>query len=290
MASGEQTRWNRALLYAGLFLIGLGVFHILVQFVAPRDWESSVGWRKPILFGISTGVTLVSLAWAVSFLNGVRVLSAARIVALLAAAEVLIITVQTWRAVPAHFNNGAIFDRVLGYSVDAMLVVITTGIFYFTYLLFKAENLGVWRLSVRLGMFYLALGCVLGFAVAAYGFYTLGTGGNPEQIAPRGVPKFFHGMPLHAIQILPAWMFVLTKINSNNAKRDLSVWLLSHAIGAATVYAFWQTVNGLGRFELNFVGNLILSAVFVCGATALIIGASDLLARLQTFPSRSDNI
>lgn len=256
--------WNRALLAAGSFLILLGVLHLPIQFIAPRDWESSIGWRKPILFGISTGITLVSLAWVVSVVKKRSAEFAASILSVLAAAEVLIITVQTWRGVPAHFNNGSTVDRFLSYSIDAMLIFITLSIFYLTYFALKASITvpnDKWLLSLRLGMIYLSLACVLGFATAAYGIYMTQTGGNPEQIAPRGVPKFIHGMPLHALQILPIWAFVLQKLKPKAVDEKYSLWWLSHSIGLATIYAAWQTVNGWGRFESNPAGIFIIGAM-----------------------------
>ncbi len=58
MGENAGKNWNRLMLVVGVFLIVLGIFHLFVQIISPRDWESLIGWRKPILFGISTGLTL----------------------------------------------------------------------------------------------------------------------------------------------------------------------------------------------------------------------------------------
>ncbi len=274
MAIRPQTKWNRVLLSAGLFLIALGVFHIAIQILFPRQWESQIGWRKPILFGVSTGATLLSLAWVAPFIRVKAQNLIARTIALLACLEVLIITAQTWRGVPAHFNNGAPIDQMLTNSVDAMLVVITLSIFYLTFktLWFRAapEN-SDYLLAARHGMIYLSLACVFGFATAIYGNLAAAANANPELIQPRGVLKFVHGMPLHAIQILPLWALALNFLQIKLARRTISIWCASGSIFTATVYAAWQTVNGWARFESNFVGWLLIAATAATAAAAVLI-------------------
>lgn len=269
----SNLRWNRILLAGGFFLLLLGIFHIAVQLIAPRAWESNVGWRKPILFGLSTGITLVSLSWVAAVVKQRRVWIPAITISVLASLEVLIITIQTWRNVPAHFNNGGAIDQILANSIDAMLVFITLAIFYLTWQSFKTQDLAAdWLLALRLGMIYLSFGCLLGFGVAIYGNFILSSGGDPTLIKPNGVPKFVHGMPLHALQILPLATFFLRLLNSNLNYRITSIWFISHAIALATLYAFWQTLNGMSRFEFNLVGTLLLGGVLVCGAAALFFG------------------
>ncbi|MEP6923980.1 MAG: hypothetical protein ABI954_05925 [Pyrinomonadaceae bacterium] len=279
----SNVRWNRVLLFGGVFLMLLGAFHLVIQLIAPRPWESNIGWRKPILFGLSTGITLVSLSWVVAVVKNRREWVPAAIVSVLACAEVLIITIQTWRSVPAHFNNGSAVDQMLANSIDAMLVLITLTIFYLTWQSFKSQNIeSDWLLSLRLGMIYLSFSCLLGFGVAIYGNLRLGIGGDPTVVNPNGVPKFIHGMPLHALQILPALVFFLRLVNTNIDRRKTAVWFVSHAVALATLYAFWQTVNGMGRFEINPVGVLLLSGSGICGLAALFF-ALPLQIKTRTF-------
>ena len=263
--------WNRILLAAGTFLILSGLFHLPVQLLDPRDWESPIGWRKPILFGISTGVTLVSLAWVVSRTVEKQAF-AARLLASLAVAEVMIITVQTWRQVPAHFNNGAAFDQFLANSIDGMLVLISLTIFYLTFLCFRKKFSAAeldYGFSMRCGMAFLALSCVFGFGVAFYGNSMVESGRSPEIIAPHGVPKFVHGIALHALQIFPMWVFVMRKIGVNLANRLKSLRFAVITFLFVTIYALWQTLNGFGRFEPNIGGAVWLLCALIGGLAAL---------------------
>lgn len=271
MIEPKPVPWNKILLFAGIFLILLGIIHVPIQFLNPRDWESPIGWRKPILFGISTGITLVSLAWVVS-----QTLEKQRLIAWLlsslAVVEVFIITVQTWREVPAHFNNGEFFDKFLANSIDAMLIVITLSIFYLTFVCFtkkfaiEDEDYGF---SMRWGMLFLAISCVFGFGVAIYGNAMLESGNSPEVIAPNGVPKFVHGIALHALQVFPFWVFVMRKIGIKLENRLKSLRFSSITFFLVTFYALWQTLNGFGRFEINFGGIIILICVVISGFIAL---------------------
>lgn len=263
-------KWHRGLFAAGASLIVLGIFHVLVQFLAPRAWESSIGWRKPILFGLSTGVTLVSLSWACAVVNLKRANLAGSLIAVLAPAEVLIITMQTWRSVPAHFNHGAPIDQILSSAVDAMLIFITLAIFYLTWAALKTRNAAAhWLSALRIGMVFLALACILGFGTAIYGNWRLAANLDPQLIEPRGVPKFVHGIALHAIQILPIWLSFAEFINKNTRRLQQSVHLIAASIGFATLFALWQTLNGMSRFEFNpIAGTFLLGATF-SGATAV---------------------
>lgn len=281
MVNPKTSDWNKILLTAGIFLILSGSFHFFIQILDPREWESSIGWRKPILFGISTGITLISLAWVISRTMKNQIL--AILLAILATAEVMIITVQTWRKVPAHFNNGASADQFLANSIDVMLVLITLVIFYSTFLCFR-KKFGAAELdydfSMRWGMAFLALSCIFGFGVAIYGNLMLENGQNPEIIAPGGVPKFVHGIALHALQIFPIWTLLLRKIGVNLANRLKSLQFAAFAFLFLTVYAIWQTLNGFGRFEPNLGGAIILLFVFV-GAIAALFYAVSPITRKQ---------
>jgi len=269
MGENAGKNWNRLMLVVGVFLIVLGIFHLFVQIISPRDWESLIGWRKPILFGISTGLTLVSLSWVVSLVLPKNEKLVSAMIAVLAGAEVLLITVQTWRGVPAHFNNGALIDRMFANSIDGMLVFITLGIFYITWKSFSRVAIGAdWLLAIRLGMVYLSVSCLLGFGVAIYGNLMVHGGGNPEIVNPNGVPKFVHGMPIHAIQTLPMWLLFLGFFNSDIRQRKRSLWFAALTIALTTVYAAWQTLNGFGRFEPNVLGICLLVGVGICGVIA----------------------
>ena len=83
-----------------------GLAHLGVWLFLGGQWEGPVSWRKPILFGISTGMTVLSIGWLVPKLRPSKIdmfLSAGLGISLVV--EVALITVQQWRGVASHFNH-----------------------------------------------------------------------------------------------------------------------------------------------------------------------------------------
>ena len=60
--------WHRdpragQLALVGLVLLASGLVHVVVWALLGGPWEGAVTWRKPILFGISGGLTSLSAGW-----------------------------------------------------------------------------------------------------------------------------------------------------------------------------------------------------------------------------------
>src|SRR5690349_9565200 len=113
----------------GSVLIASGLFHAAVLIVSGGTWEGPISWRKPMTFGLSFGITVITIAWVASFLplrTRVRNLLLGAF-ATAAVAEVALITVQAWRRVPSHFNMETPLDetisRVLAAGGGVIIVV-----------------------------------------------------------------------------------------------------------------------------------------------------------------------
>ena len=53
----------RQLVLVGVVLVASGLAHAVAWAILGGPWEGPVTWRKPILFGISGGLTSLSAAW-----------------------------------------------------------------------------------------------------------------------------------------------------------------------------------------------------------------------------------
>ena len=99
-------------LYLGAcVLICSGLFHVVVWLIDRGPWDGDVAWRKPILFGLSTGFTVLSIGWLYPKLKPYpfdRILCGLFTSSMVA--EVALITVQQWRGVASHFNHATPFD------------------------------------------------------------------------------------------------------------------------------------------------------------------------------------
>lgn len=59
----DGRRAERAAYAIGAALIVSGLFHLAVFAVDGGPWEGPVSWRKAVTFGLSFGLTLITIAW-----------------------------------------------------------------------------------------------------------------------------------------------------------------------------------------------------------------------------------
>jgi hypothetical protein len=103
-----DTRGYQRLAYlvgAGLILIGLA--HATLWAVAGGSASGAVSWRKPTTFGLSFGLTTLTLAWVATWVPVRKAIgwTAAGLLGAAVTYEVAWVTVQHARGVPAHFND-----------------------------------------------------------------------------------------------------------------------------------------------------------------------------------------
>ena len=108
---------------AGLLLVGLA--HAGLWALAGGPAAGALSWRKPTTFGLSFGLTTVTLAWVGTWLP-VRPAVGWTAAGLLCAAttyEVAWVSVQHARGVPAHFNDTTPLDERLFIAGAVMVAV-----------------------------------------------------------------------------------------------------------------------------------------------------------------------
>ena len=226
-------------------------------------------WRKPILFGISAGLTSLSLGWAWSKLPRRpwdEIL--ATITAWALFVEVGLIDLQRWRGVASHFNRATPFDSFLYDAMGVLILVVTLVAVDLTVRLFRtpADLPPDMLAAARAGFVLLVVSCGLGIGVSIHGDLQVARGLSPEVVGAAGVPKFPHGAVIHALQWLPmlAW----------GARRvGLSLWwrqrLVTAAIAGSVLvltYAMVQALTGRGRFDAP----LPIAALLVAGGLLLL--------------------
>src|SRR5262245_19626023 len=113
---------------AGAALILAGVAHLEAWLVISGAWQGQVSFRKPATFGLSFGLTTITLAWVT---GRPRVTGRTRWLLLcpLAVAdttEVAWVTVQRWRGVASHFNFATTVDTALFVVGGAAIAVTVT--------------------------------------------------------------------------------------------------------------------------------------------------------------------
>jgi len=284
--SQRWTRDRRAwlLVLFGLLLLESGLAHLVVWLVAGGPWEGPVSWRKPILFGISGGLTCLSLGWAWAQLpwrRGDAWLAASVAWALLV--EVMLINSQTWRGVASHFNRSTPFDSFLYDAMGVLILWVTLACIDLAIRFFRQPT-GLapdMLLAGRAGLVFLVISCLLGIWVSVHGDLRQAAGLEPERYGAAGVPKFPHGAVIHAVQWLPllAWSARLAGIGERRRTR----LVLSATCGTALVlaYALVQTLAGRPRFDAPPWTAALLAIGSFCLAVPAVMVAAAVCGRLM---------
>jgi hypothetical protein len=260
-------------LYAagGVLILG-GLFHVGVFLARGGPSSGPVSWRKPVVFGISFGLTVATIGWIMGFLRMPQVVGWVLAVPLAAASvvEVFLISMQQWRGVPSHFNVVVPFDESVFRWMGNMVAVVAVVIIIMTIWSFaslSAPPTIAW--AIRIGLLLLVAGQAFGGAIIANGLTRveqgLSTGFNV--FGPAGAMKVPHAVSMHGIQVLPflGWLTGFTRW----PERAGVALVLGASAGytGLVVVAALQTFGGLAPFDLDAPVTMLLSA-----SVALLLG------------------
>ena len=260
-----------------------GVVHGLIWAATGESWEGQLSIRKPVLFGVSTGITAVSLGWIQQKLKPARY---DKWLSLLLAGslfiEVGLITLQYWRGEESHFNHDSPFNFFLDRVITVLIVVAVIGILDIARRSFQfVEATTSMALAIRAGMWFLLISCGLGFLILFYGEYMASLGQSPTTFGKAGVLKFPHGITIHAVQYLPFLVWAMSWLKIPELRQVRAVQFATASLATFLIFSMWQTFNGLDRFDIGLVGGIALT-IAVGFAIAVVIECSyGLIRRLR---------
>ena len=269
---------GRPLAGAGTLLVASGLAHLAVWAALGGPWEGPVTWRKPILFGISGGLTCWSLGWvwaALPWRRGDVLLVWATAAALVV--EVALIDLQRWRGVASHFNRDTPFDAVAYDFMTWLILGATLVIGDLTLRVFvQAARLPAdMLLAARAGLVLLAISCLLGIWAGAAGEARRVAGLPPESYGVAGVLKFPHGAALHALQWLPLLAWAARRVGVDEGGRVRLVAVAAVGTMLFGCYALAQTLLGRGRFDTT----PFTAALLAVAAAMLVVPAAWIVTR-----------
>lgn len=242
--------------WLGLVLLAAGLVHVVVWLVVGGSLTGPVSWRKPIVFGVSGGITTLSLAWVVSALPATRERAAwVRIYVVTMAVEVGLITLQAWRGVASHFNTSTPLDAGIFTAMGLLIAVASLAMIRWTWLAWRHPVLDLAEHRARLyGMLALVGSLAVGQWMAVHG--SMVTAGVIESAAPNvygaaGLMKVPHAVGLHALQVLPLLAFLLRRTGRPAAYRARAVAMASAGYGLLFVAALGQTFAGRLPWDLG---------------------------------------
>ncbi|MEV7092488.1 hypothetical protein AB0M80_06555 [Amycolatopsis sp. NPDC051045] len=224
---------------AALFLSGTA--HALVLIVTGGSWLGPLSMRKAVTFGLSFGLTLASVAWATSFLTMRPRLRTALLGAFAAASviEVVLVSMQTWRGVPSHFNFETPFDNVVSMTLAAGggVIILTVVGFTATALVEPGPDAPSLRLAVRAGLVVLLVALATGAVMIGRGVVAA-RGGDPQPAyTTAGSLKPLHAVAMHAILVLPAlaWLLRFTPHPETHRMRIVKTAVAADAVLTAVI-------------------------------------------------------
>jgi len=244
---------------SALLLLSAAV-HGVVFAVDGGSWAGPVSWRKPIVFGLSFGITLATLAWLTGFLRPGRVTAwvLLGVSSVASVGEVVLVSLQRWRGVPSHFNESTPFDGLV-FSIMGLLVtvIILVTLALAVRSFFPLDAAPCLALAIRAGL-------VLMLASQAVGATMIAVGGNTFGAA--GSLKVPHAVALHAVQVLPALALLLLAADTDERHRLRTVALGVLGYVALIASTLLQTFGGRRLLDLDVTA----SAVAVVGLGLLL--------------------
>ncbi|MEU6405717.1 hypothetical protein [Streptomyces sp. NPDC046985] len=231
----------------GLLLVLSGLTHLAVFAVDGGPWDGPVSWRKPFTFGLSFGLTLIALTWVTSYLRvGERLRTALLVVfAGDSVVEVGGITLQAWRGVPSHLNTETPFDTAVSATLavgGVLLVGLLTGFAVLSFRRRPAGPAGMAR-AVRSGFAILLVALASGAAMIARGVALSQAGHQQAAYASTAPFKPLHGVSLHAVLVLPAlaWLLSRTSWSEQRRLRIVTAGVVAYAL-AVVGAGIWAVV------------------------------------------------
>ena len=113
MAIAAAARVDRLALGVATLLLVSGIAHLVLLVMTGGSWQGPLSFRKPATFGLSFGITLLTIVWVRDSCHaqprerGRCCLSSFTAASLL---ETVLVSLQAWRGVPSHFNVETAFD------------------------------------------------------------------------------------------------------------------------------------------------------------------------------------
>jgi hypothetical protein len=271
----EGTRIERAAVVIGGVLFVSGLAHLAVLIVSGGPWTGPTSLRKAATFGLSFGLTLVTVAWVTHFIRlgrtGRRVLLGGFTAACVL--ETALVSMQAWRGVPSHFNFTTPFDAAVAAALAFGGLVIVALVLGFTLAAFRGvgANSPSMRLAMRFGFVVLTAAMAVGAAMIAIGVPMSRT--DPQAaFETAGFLKPAHAVTMHAILVIPGLAWLLTFTTWPESVRMRIVQLGAAGYLLVTVVVVVESITRVSPLAAPLVPTLLslagLAALLAAGGIA----------------------
>ncbi len=271
----EGSQSVRTTIVVGLALMAVGLAHAVAFTVAGGPWQGPLAWRKPFAFGLSFGLTTVTVAWVVARLQVRRAAWLLTPLAWASVVEVGWVSVQRARGVPSHFNDGDLIDELAFMLAGAAVGVLVLTLVVTFALSWRRTTLPPALASaIRSGMAVLLVSQTVGGLMIQRGIVSLDSAGPASHaISPAGDLKVSHAIAMHAIQVLPVLALWLMAADRPPFVARTAVRLAALGYGVAVVATFVQAASGRALTDPGPVPLGLAVAALVVGAAAFATAA-----------------
>jgi hypothetical protein len=278
----EARPYQRLGYLVGGALVVVGLAHLVAWLVVGGAWAGPVSFRKPTTFGISCGLTTITMAWVagqlrISDRTGWLLLGT---LAVADTSEVVWVSLQRWRGVASHFNDQTTLDNLLFVIMGgAAVAVAATVILVMAVLAFTAMRASAsMALAIRAGLLILLAAQVVGGWMIQHGLGLAEEGATDglTTFGAAGVMKVPHAVAIHGIQVLPALAWLLSFAAMPEQRRVGLVRVAVLGYVALVVVSVLQTATGVAPFDvgvatavLYLLGVALLGLALVAALLAL---------------------
>jgi hypothetical protein len=274
--------WQRLGYLVGAALVVVGLAHAAAWLLVGGAWAGPVSFRKPTTFGISFGLTTITLAWVAGQLRIPDWTGWLLMVPLAVAdaAEVAWVSTQRWRGVASHFNSDTPFDELLFVLMGGVAIAVAaTVVLVVTVLAFTALRAAPsMALAVRAGLLVLLVAQAVGGWMIQHGLGLADQGATEglTTFGAAGVMKVPHAVAIHGVQVLPALAWLVSFAALPERRRLGLVRVATLGYVALVVVSVLQAASGVAPFDVGVVavvlyllGVALLGVAFVAALLAL---------------------
>jgi hypothetical protein len=233
----------------GVLLLISGFVHLAILIINGGSWYGPLSFRKPATFGLSFGLTLVTIVWVTGFLKLGTHARSVLLTAFTAASvlETTLVSLQAWRGVPSHFNVETGFDAWVarglaggGAALVGMIVVLTVAAF--------RTNSDVplsLRIAIRTGFLALCAAMAVGDVMIVRGMRLVFAGDPQTAYLTGGALKPIHAVTMHGILVLPVLASLMSFTDWTEQRRVKVVVAAACGYGLLVAMVTIGTVAGL---------------------------------------------
>ena len=250
----EIDRRDRLLSRLGWFHVALLALFVMAMMFDHRTLFGVNVWVKPSKFAASIAIYVWTVAWLMPYLTGPQwakgLIRWGTTVAMIV--EIVCIAGQAARGVPSHFNDRTLLDGTI-FTVMGLFILFNLLLDILLLVLFFRHHAPLpesYLWGIRAGLIGIILGGAVGIAMVANRAHTVGgPDGGPglpvlNWSTERGDLRVSHALALHALQILPIFGYVLSRVRLSPRGKATGIAAFSLLYALLVAATFLQAVAG----------------------------------------------